>query len=196
MIIYLHGFNSAGTVNNDKVIELQKLDDVYIVTYNTFGNATEIIEKIADEIDDIDDKIFVGTSLGGYFAAQLAKRFHAPAVLINPLFQPEVNLQHFIGVPQVNFVTEERGVLTRPTVASYKALPDISKAEDFSIIPLVIVAENDELIPADLSSEYFKEMIIFKTKDGGHRYNKPKQLISVIQNYLNQAFIVSDLNHE
>jgi predicted esterase YcpF (UPF0227 family) len=178
------------------VIELQKLDDVYIVTYDTFGNASEIIEKIEDEIEDIDDKIFIGTSLGGYFAAQLALRHHAPAVMINPLFQPEINLQSFVGVTQINFVTDEINSLTQQDVDSYKVLPPISSASDFSIIPLVIIAEDDELIPAKLSAQYFEEMIIFKTSDGGHRYNKPKQLMSVVQNYLNQAFVVSDLNHE
>lgn len=194
MIVYLHGFNSAGTVNNDKVIELMKLDDVYIITYNTFGNASEIIDKIAGEVDGFTDLIFVGTSLGGFFAAQLAKRFDAPAVLINPLFEPETNLKQFIDVPQANFVTEELRTLTATAVESYAGLPEIANPDKYAIVPLVIIAEDDELIPFALSKEHFQRLILFTTKDGGHRYNKPKQLLSVIQNYLNQAFVATDLN--
>lgn len=194
MIIYIHGFNSAGSVDNDKVIELMKLDDVYIITYNSFGNATDILNNIAAEIEHLDDKIFIGTSLGGFFAAQLAKMFCAPSVMINPIFEPETSLAMFKDKPQINHVTGQRNTLTSSSIASYEYLPRINDKKTFSIYPLVIIADDDELIPPALSKAYYKDFTIISTPDGGHRYNKPRQIMKDIEEYINRAEIATDLN--
>lgn len=192
MIVYLHGFNSAGSVDNDKVIELQKIEDVHIVTYDTFSSATEILDYLIEEVDDIVDPVFIGTSLGGFFAAQLAKVFGAPSVLINPAFMPEINLKEAVGVPQMNYVTGETKTLSQLALDSYAELPDINGG--YEIDPLVIVAEDDELIPAHLTREFFYLIGVHSTKDGGHRYNKPKQIIGEIQTYINHTAFAAEIN--
>jgi hypothetical protein len=194
MIVYLHGFNSAGSVNNDKVIGLQKIDEVHIVTYDSFSKADEIIDKICDEIEHLDDIVFIGTSLGAFFAAQLGKKFNAPCVLINPLFKPEVNLMQFLGVEQKNYVTGSVKFLTPYALMSYAALPNIVATDGFAINPLIIIAEDDELIPFEMSAEYFSEHEIILTEKGGHRFNNIGEVIGDITRYINQANIATDLN--
>jgi predicted esterase YcpF (UPF0227 family) len=192
MIVYLHGFNSAGSVDNDKVIELQKIEDVHIITYDTFAPAAEILADIIEDVEDIEDPVFIGTSLGAFFAAQLAKVYDAPSVLINPAFKPEINLKEAVGVPQTNYVTGETYTLTQEALDSYKTMPDISS--EYEIDPLVIVAEDDELIPAHLMREFFYLIGVHSTTDGGHRYNKPNQIIGVIEAYINHTAFATDIN--
>lgn len=194
MIIYIHGFNSAGSVENDKVIELMKLDDVYIVTYNSFGNANTILEIIASEIEHLDDKVFIGTSLGAFFAAQLGKIFRSPSVMINPVFEPETSLEVFRDVPQINSVTCEHNTLSSISIKSYERLPKINDKNTFAVCPLVIVAEDDEVIPPTLSKEYYRDFTIISTPDGGHSYNKPRQIMKAISDYISRAELITDLN--
>jgi hypothetical protein len=73
-------------------------------------------------------------------------------------------------------------------------LPRINDKKDFAIYPLVIVAEDDELIPVALSKEYYKDFTIISTPDGGHRYNKPRQIMKDISDYIARAELATDLN--
>lgn len=194
MIIYLHGFNSAGSPENDKVIALKTLDDVHIVTYDSFADPRTILKQIQTEVEDINDKVFVGTSLGGYFAAHLAKHYGVPSVLINPAYAPEESLKALLGITLTNFVSGKRDIMLAETVKAYAEMPSIQKLTDYHIIPLVIIAEDDELLSPQASKKFFSELIVVTTPTGGHRYDQPEQIIDEIQDYLSDALFVTDLD--
>ena len=195
MIVYLHGFNSAGNNKNGKVVELKKLDDVLPLTYDTFAKFEDILEYLIDAVKDIEHPVFVGSSMGGFYAAILAQHFGTPSVLINPLYDPIGFLDSQTESAHTNLTDFSVHSVYAETIESYRHLKvDISNPAKYEIIPLVIVADDDEVISAAGMKEYFKDMILFSTADGGHRYDKPKQIISVIQNYLNQASVATDLN--
>lgn len=97
LIIYCHGFGSSS--NSSK---LQKLRDAGLnaFCFTADIDPTKAFQVLTNEIDSLlidylhrDIKlVFVGTSLGGWTAALLAKTYHARAVIINPSINPALSL--------------------------------------------------------------------------------------------------------
>ncbi len=88
-IIYFHGYNSSP--NTDKVTELRKhFSEVYAFLIDVDPDKSlpyleaEIDHILASSINSDKPLVFVGTSLGAWYAGHLAKMFYSPAVLINP----------------------------------------------------------------------------------------------------------------
>jgi predicted esterase YcpF (UPF0227 family) len=125
MIVYLHGFNSAFNPDSDKVRALSKIDEVYPVSYNSFDSHTNILYDLLTKTRHLENPVFVGTSLGGFYAAALASSFGTPCVLINPLVSGSFFRtagETIKDVPMKNYVTGEQCVLTQPVLDSYATL--------------------------------------------------------------------------
>lgn len=93
-IIYFHGYGSSP--NTDKVAELRKhFSEVHAFPIDVDPSKSlpyleeEIDHILASNINSEKPLIFVGTSLGAWYAGRLAKLFHSPCVLINPCYSFE-----------------------------------------------------------------------------------------------------------
>lgn len=126
-VIYFHGF--ASSPNGSKVDLLRQAG--FIVSAPEIDIDPDIAEPYLIEFikqesvrnSGIDRQcIFVGTSLGGYWAARMGELFEGAAVLINPAMHPENSLRKFIG-PYVNYATGEQKILTEDIVAKYANYP-------------------------------------------------------------------------
>ena len=125
MIIYFHGLGSNG--NTLKVKTLRDagfnvvapdipIDPILAETYligfirGAIGAAVELgDEKVA----------FVGTSLGGYWAARMGGMFDAKQVLVNPSFTPAKTLTNYIETGYVDYATGETVKMKAEDVAEY-----------------------------------------------------------------------------
>lgn len=99
-IIYFHGLGSEA--NCEKVTLLKKAGfDVYAPSINidpeiAESELTAFIIKVISDTHIGEPVVFVGTSLGGFWAARMNKHFDAYTVLINPRLQPYYSLlRHF-----------------------------------------------------------------------------------------------------
>ena len=88
-ILNLHGFMGEADNKNYKALcGMFPGEDIispqlkYIET-----SPTELLEKLAAYVDT-DDFIFVGQSLGGWYADNLSRRFKRPCILTNPCYYP------------------------------------------------------------------------------------------------------------
>lgn len=88
-IIYFHGYGSSP--NTDKVTELRKhFSEVHAFPIDVDPDKSlpyleeEIDHILASSINSEKPLVFVGTSLGAWYAGRLAKLYYTPAVLINP----------------------------------------------------------------------------------------------------------------
>ena len=113
MLLYIHGFNSSP--QSDKAVETAQ----YI--QHRFPNLSfiqpqlpsspkaamallcGIVERAKAEGEAL---MFIGSSLGGYFASYLAETYGGKAVLINPAVKPFELFDEFLG-PQHNPYTDE-----------------------------------------------------------------------------------------
>ncbi len=103
LLVNIAGFASTG---NNKSTQLQEMfPDAKVLNYITSGqNPTKLINRIEDETkqnlgaDDRLQRIFIGSSLGGFYAHQISSRTDSCAVLINPSMRPWRTLRDQVGL--------------------------------------------------------------------------------------------------
>lgn len=97
-VIYIHGYGSSGlseTAQNLKRI-LVKEFQVAAPTYDAShpDMAMAILESTF-QLLEARSPIVVGTSLGGFFANALSRRFNVPAIIVNPSTKPSASLHKY-----------------------------------------------------------------------------------------------------
>jgi predicted esterase YcpF (UPF0227 family) len=198
MIVYLHGFNSAFNPDSDKVRALSKIDEVYPVSYNSFDSHTNILYDLLTKTRHLENPIFVGTSLGGFYAAALASSFGIPCVLINPLvsgsfFRTAGAMMK--DVPMKNYVTGEQSVLTQPVLDSYATLSLTDCNYEYK--PLLLLDMGDELLDSHETRETLKDVVSPSSvyyPGGSHRFDHIDIALPSIQSYLNNCSYISHLD--
>jgi len=188
MIVYLHGFNSAYNPNSDKILALSKLDKVYLLSYNSFDSYDNILEYISTKTKHLENLVFVGTSLGGFYAAACASALGVPCVLINPVTQGSFvqNNGIFIkDIPMTNYVTGEVNAVTQTMIDSYEGL-DIKELH-YECKPMLLLDMSDELIDSQNTYDCFKgifSMMSICYTGGSHRFDHIDSAIPSIELYL------------
>ena len=178
-IIYLHGFASVGNSAKSQAIRAAFPDTTVIAPDLPVDpdQVIEIVNKlVADAVAAQPDTqlIFVGTSLGGFWANYFAHQYHARAVLVNPSLQPSQTLYAALEKLTVNHKTGE------PVTVTEQDLWKFDKLEDEIIdCPLgddlvdVFLAKDDDVIPWQRVmrqlDDQFRNCTI--TESGGHRYD-------------------------
>lgn len=170
MIYYIHGFNSAGNSNSNKVQELKaifKTPNVEALNYKCSWNAHKIMEELSRTVKGdlyTGTPIFLGTSLGGFFSDILSEKFNGRAALFNPCFRPSHFLKKYIGENK-NFKTEETYLFTEKILKTYEPLEKIRHSPK-----VVFAAQNDDVIPAKEVTSYYEAAHTKVVQiEGGHR---------------------------
>ena len=152
-IVYLHGFRSspASTKARQVVAAVEALPAhtrprLHIPFLNDGPAAS--MERVAAWIDrEVADPArqltLVGSSLGGFYATQLAERFGARAVAINPAIRPCDDLRPWIGT-QTNMYTGETFEVTPAHFdeLALLAVPRITRPERYWLL----VQTGDEVL--------------------------------------------------
>lgn len=112
-IIYFHGYGSSPL--STKVGELKKAfpdSDIFApaidIDYRkAFRNLLDFIDEVmVTDLEKPTKVIFIGTSLGAYWAAKMASIYAVKAILINPSVDPSVSLVKY-GLNQDTLVEYE-----------------------------------------------------------------------------------------
>lgn len=153
LVVYCHGYNSSAKTD--------KVDALRNAGFETYAWDIDIdpdvsIPALEHDIDNLlvgylhhdVDLVFVGTSLGAWYASRLADKYNARAILINPAYNPANTL------PKVG---------CDPTTASKYTPISIGKNDD------LVYAKDDELIDHCRDWPEAKSITVHET--GGHRFN-------------------------
>jgi predicted esterase YcpF (UPF0227 family) len=110
---------------------------------------------------------FIGSSLGGFYATQLAEAHGAKAVLVNPAIDPERTLKPYLG-PQHNPATGEAYELTAKDLAELSALrvERITRPERY----LLLAQTGDELLDWRQAVAFYAGGWQFIQGGGDHAY--------------------------
>lgn len=147
-LVYIHGFRSSPLSEKSRALR-QIFPDITLATYDTlhpetgFGQLDEIVGKLQSPI-------LIGSSLGGFWACQLAKKYALRCVLLNPCMTPEDTLQPDIGLV-TNMYTGEQGVMEEADLLKYEEYRLPGEAAEC----VVLHEKGDELIPYEESVANF-----------------------------------------
>lgn len=178
-VIYLHGFASTGvSPKSDKLIKEFGANsvlrpDLPIDPDKTVEVVTSLVHKVSDH-----PVIFVGTSLGGFWANYFAHKFDAPCVLVNPSINPDITMAARVGTEIHNYKTGDLIVITDEIVEQFKKYKKEAETLYNGALVNVFLAEDDELLDSKKTFEhlkYFNSCTV--TQDGGHRYDMHWDLV-------------------
>jgi predicted esterase YcpF (UPF0227 family) len=188
--IYLHGFNSAYDPDADKVKALASIGEVTGITYDTFGSYKDIFTKISAQIPDRDDIVFVGTSLGGFWAAEMAASLGYPSVIINPCYDPRNMLSKYTDIIITNYYTAVTNVLTKEVVETY---PQAGITKNARFKPLVLLDMGDEVINSSDTRNFLDGFPMVHWAGGSHRFDHMNDALEHIKKYSNHCSYIEHL---
>ena len=101
-ILNLHGFMGEADNKNYKALcGIVSPDDIISPQLNYIENSPEELLEQFSGMVDTDDFIFVGQSLGGWYADKLSRKFKRPCILTNPCNYPhKLELITTSGIPE------------------------------------------------------------------------------------------------
>lgn len=110
-----------------------------------------LVRFIQDEQERYGDSdkqcVFVGTSMGAYWAARMNLFFDVTTIMINPAMKPEIVLKKFVG-EYLNYKTLEMGYLSDEDVNEYIKYP---VTEDSARFRTYFIANKDTPVPETTS---------------------------------------------
>ena len=103
-ILYIHGFKSSGNARKAQILK-KKFENV--ISPNVPISPKEAIIFLEKVIKKNNIALIIGSSLGGFYAFTLFKKFGVKTLLINPSLQPWKRLENQVGTHE-RFVTNEK----------------------------------------------------------------------------------------
>jgi predicted esterase YcpF (UPF0227 family) len=181
MIIYLHGFGSIGAGRKSEALATQFGADNVAAPTLTCDCAE--VERTVDAIVQTAMQhnrlpiVFVGTSLGGFYANYFAAKYDAMAVLVNPSVEPHVTMHKRLGT-NCNRATGQDFEVTEAWLDQLlvwqQAIADNYNGANVSLF----LALDDDVIDSRRTNGLFPFVAhrhIATT--GGHRFEQPWPLV-------------------
>ena len=102
VVFYFHGYGSSSKTNKVSKLQENKNNIVFAFDIDPNPNVSlpylvECINHVLVEYASMADAniVFVGTSLGAWYAATLAEKYKCASILINPSISPKTSLQKY-----------------------------------------------------------------------------------------------------
>lgn len=186
MIAYLHGFNSDVDPDNEKVkILRENFDDVLTIGYDSFAPRERILQHIHKTVEDcIDDIVFVGTSLGGYFSIEAGRVFDRPSIAVNCAMDPYSFFSALPDKEYVNYVNKTVERLKHSSIESYRGREVSYRISDYTRSPLMIFDAEDEVFSTTESVRKYSDFQTVVFPGGNHRFSHMPEAIKFMKNYL------------
>jgi predicted esterase YcpF (UPF0227 family) len=176
-VVYFHGF--ASSPNSSTVTQLRKVfPDLYAARV-PFRFTQNAIKDLTDELRGYLSKnakkgqrvVFVGTSLGGFFAIKMAEAFDCPVVAINPSTNPSLELKQYLGRNEI-YGSNAAFDFTQGDLKSFQS----AKLKNGPLVK-VLVGSQDKVISPEKSKRLFSNVSVYNT---GHRFENIAPIIAAI----------------
>ena len=185
-ILYFHGFASSSDSDKARIIKSyiskvsKKINMITPDLSNNFKEANNQINKLIDE--NKKDYVFMGSSLGGYYANFFGSINNSKVILINPAIPPLKGFEEYLGENQ-NYSTGERFIVTKEDIKFLRSL-EIKKLNNQKNI-LVLLESGDEVLNFIETVKYFQGSNIDITFGGNHSYESIDAKLEKIVKFLN-----------
>lgn len=184
-IFYFHGF--ASSADSTKALVFQNFIKKRFPNVQLHvPNIDNSIEKSFVQLEDLvnknsTNKLFMGSSLGGFYASYFAEKYNSKAVLINPASNPYRGMEMYLG-KNINYSTNEEFYLTREDleVLEEKNVSSINNPSNY----LVLVETGDEVIPFKYTLEFYKGCNFCVVNGGSHSFDSFQDKLEIIASFL------------
>lgn len=167
-ILYVHGFGSRFDPDLPKVKELAKLGEVFGVDVDYSLSREDALRPVFVAARENDVDLIVGTSMGGYAAAEVGCSSGVPFVAVNPVTAPYNTLLD-LGVDDNTTVTYRNFPLT-------------------GCCGLVLLDDGDEVLNSAATAGFLRHYYRVEVFHGGsHRFEHMKEALPVIEEFMNSA---------
>ncbi|NNP71511.1 esterase [Acinetobacter defluvii] len=184
-IIYLHGFQSSPlSLKGQQLYQYSQYISecqVHLPDLNCPPNqVTNFVSKMIEELDQV---ALVGSSLGGFYATQLAENFNIPAVLINPAVQPWVLFRTLFGADQLPYKVNSSWTLDEAQLNTLAqiAVQKLQHSENF----LVLLQQGDEVLDyREAQAFYQPSAFVITEMQGNHAMENFAEKIPMLIEFL------------
>jgi len=185
-IVYLHGFNSSPLSTKAQqfvAVMAQDYPQVTVYVPHLSNWPAQAMQEVASLVEGLNGEVaFVGSSLGGFYAAWLARKFMTKAVLINPAVRPDLLLRDMLG-PQSNYHTD--GGEYELTTAHLEQLSGLivdplTNADNL----LVLLQMADETLDYRHAASWYAASHLHIEQGGSHAYDNFPQRIPQIMSFV------------
>ena len=185
-ILYFHGFKSSS--DSGKAQEFKKFIE------NKTSQTKILIPDLADdfreankEIEDLISKnapniLFMGSSLGGYYALYFAQLYKTKSALINPAIPPLRDFEIHLGKNE-NYATGNKFTISKDDISYIRSLHHKKILEPKN--NLILLESGDEILNYVESSSYFRGSYIDIFYGGNHSYTSIKENFTKIKDFFN-----------
>ena len=186
LLLYLHGFLSSP--QSQKAQQTIKYCQQigfgnFIKVHRLSGGPAEIIAMIYSllEAQDREKLMFIGSSLGGFYATYLAEIYRAPAVLINPAVRPFEYWEKHVGEHKSHY-SDDFHVVTKSHIDELRNLfiKELTKPDNI----MALIQSGDETLDYRLAVEKFKKAHCIVRENGNHSYENYMAELPMIFEFL------------
>ena len=184
-LIYFHGFASSSESNKANVIKSylsKKLNKTYIYIPDLNNNFQKAIKETNSFIDECDKPIlFMGSSLGGYYASYYADIYKSKAIVINPAIPPLKNFEQYLGENE-NYSTGEKFIITPQDIKFLRSL-EPNKSNNHKNL-LVLLESGDVVLNYNDTISYYSGSHIDVCFGGSHSYESIDKKLEKILHFI------------
>ncbi len=174
-IMFFHGFQSSSQSSKATSLK-ERLGDTNVIAPDMSPNPLKVLAQVDQLVAEVTEfpLVFVGISLGGFWANYFAHKYDALCVIINPAITPSKLMKPRVGQTFHNHHTGEIiDEITHSDVGVYKYLEDeLAELYNGALVHLFLAADDDHLDHREAidTLRFFQNCRI--TQDGGHRFKK------------------------
>ena len=184
-VLYFHGFASSSNSNKAKVLKKyisKNYKSAEIIIPDLDNNFKLAVSQIHILINRAKYPIvFVGSSLGGYYASYFSTKLKTKSVLINPAIPPLKDFEIYLGENE-NYITGKKFTITPEDIRyirkmSYKKYTNAENT-------YVLLESGDEVLKYKETAKYFSGSYLDIIYGGSHSYESLDEKLKNIVNFI------------
>jgi len=185
-LIYIHGFNSSSLSHKAQLMRQfwqKHQPDAQLSTPDLAPSPDEAIEQLRALTDQHSHQktVFVGSSLGGFYATWLAEQLNTKAALINPAVQPWKLLDKYTGI-QHNYHTGKAWELNPAWVNELHNFAIEKPAYPHNL--LLLTQTGDETLNWQDGWNLYQDCHLYRGLGGSHGFEDFDAFIPLILRFL------------
>jgi predicted esterase YcpF (UPF0227 family) len=182
MILYVHGFGSCGDSTKTRLLK-SYFGEAHVLSPDLPVEPDAAIEFLTGLIEENEITLLVGSSLGGYYATFLAKRYALEAVLINPSVKPYETLEHCLGINR--FWCSGEPFEWKAAYLDQLRRYDTDDLRDMPAL-MVLLQTGDEVLDYKEAAQKYRDFDVTVEEGGNHRFENLADYLEKIESFLHQ----------